>query len=209
MEMLNRLFKWLVVENPKVCNATNKTRSSIEANLIEQPQQESCNLKLLQRRIQAGQQMCKVGEDWKSLGVLRVHGIRRIDATTDSSKGEHWTLDSNAGGEREWERKGKKRKDEGDGRSNFECLTCAPNGPLPVLSTFPSRSHFLAFEGHDSVIHQQIDNAQECFLEIDNAQVRCLLGVFQERKCDTSNLKIKVDEVNSVSYLNQTPIFGS
>lgn len=59
------------------------------------------------------------------------------------------------------------------------------------------------------MIHQQIDNAQECFLEIDNAQVRCLLGVFQERKCDTSNLKIKVDEVNSVSYLNQTPIFGS
>jgi hypothetical protein len=63
MEMLNRLFKWLVMENPKVCNATNKTRSSIEANLIEQPQQESCNLKLLQRGRQAGQQMCMVRED--------------------------------------------------------------------------------------------------------------------------------------------------
>lgn len=109
----------------------------------------------------------------------------------------------------------KKRKEEGDGRSNFECLTCAPNGPLPVLSTFPSRSHFLAFVGHDSVIHQlnykecvlQIDNAQECFLEIENAQVCCLLGLFQEIKVVTNNLKIKVDEVNSVSFLNRLLIF--
>lgn len=53
-------------------------------------------------------------------------------------------------GERENGR-GKERKEEGDGRSNFECLTCAPNGPLRVLSTFPFRSHFL---GHDSVILQ-------------------------------------------------------
>lgn len=53
----------------------------------------------------------------------------------------------------------------------------------------------------------QIDNAQECFLEIENAQVCCLLGLFQEIKVVTNNLKIKVDEVNSVSFLNRLLIF--
>jgi hypothetical protein len=65
------------------------------------------------------------------------------------------------------------------------------------------------------VIHQlnykkcllQIDNAQECFLEIENAQVCCLLGLFQEINVVTTNLKIKVDEVNSISFLNRTLIF--
>lgn len=49
----------------------------------------------------------------------------------------------------------------------------------------------------------RIDNAQECFLEIENAQVCCLLGLFQEINVVTTltNLKIKVDEVNSISFL--------
>ena len=55
------------------------------------------------------------------------------------------------------------------------------------------------------MIHQL--NYKECVLQIDNAQVCCLLGLFQEIKVVTNNLKIKVDEVNSVSFLNRLLIF--